>query len=46
MRFRSYDEKKKAYSSVYDNWKSSLLKLRFNFRSVLIIELKKDEEEF
>ncbi len=46
LRFRAYDEKKKTKLSVYNSFSESLLKLRFNFSTVLIIELKGEEEEF
>ena len=40
FRLRSFDEKKKTKLSVYDGFEDSLLKLRFNFTTVLIIEAK------
>lgn len=42
FRFRAFDEKKKTKLTVFDNFEAILMKLRFNFMTVLIIEAKKD----
>ncbi|CDW75353.1 ubiquitin carboxyl-terminal hydrolase [Stylonychia lemnae] len=46
FRFRAFDEKKKAKLTVYNQYDDTLLKLRFNYTTVLMIELKQSEQEF
>lgn len=46
FRFRAYDEKKKAKLTVFDQFDETLMRLKFNFATVLMIEIKNDEEEF
>jgi hypothetical protein len=44
MRFRHYDEKKEAKQAVFNQFESTLYKLKMNFQTVLLIETKSNQE--
>lgn len=43
VRFRAYDEKKKIKLTVYNDFSKTLLKYRFTYSTVLMIEVKTSE---